>query len=758
MRVVDGVVLVPLVRLHAQLVRARLGDDFHHVPHVETALDELRRQPVEQVGVGRRVAGADVVDRLDDAGAGHVTPEAVHVAPGEVLVVGRGQPSGEGLSAATLLGRLVLGGKREGRRGDGAGAVVLRLAFGAVVNDLVQRLGPLDRRAADALVAGLVILLQADLREVGGRLVILILCPALERVVVALVAVEACGQKKVRCVLHDRVRFTQNLVVRGGRVVLVRAAGGDHFVGELVVWRVAGDLVANPFAELRRALGAEELAVHLQQVGPLVCPVVDVVFVADQFVDQLVALGPAVALVGGELADLLRAGRQAGQVEVYPAQELLVRGQAGRERLGALELGGDKFIGFVVGRNVLPLEAGAVAHHGHNGRGVRALVAGQHRRFASALGAHEAGLVGRGDVRVAGLDERLGGDVALLAVGVGGDDAHLLLVADLLHDRVLREQLDARDSRRAGVELRAVGDPAFENLVVILARLRQLAALVRHGGGRLEQDQAVVRRGDVHAATGQVVGEGAHVVNWVVPAQRELEAVLAVLRSVADAGVAAELREHRHHVAHVVRLELISDAAHADAQRARLVFVDNLERGLAVLDRLHHAAFADLDHIGVDAESKVPRGVVALAVALHCGEQQLVVVELAVEFDLPWLDRQRDDARHFPLRQRHRQEGAFQAKRLAVVQADHAIGPGGGHRLAVRAERRGVQRRVQRHLGQALDALGLVLGGQLFRLPVERLLERFFQLVAHGAVVVAAVKVKRPLTVVAAARGELFAV
>ena len=69
-----------------------------------------------------------------------------------------------------------------------------------------------------------------------------------------------------------------------------------------------------------------------------------------------------------------------------------------------------------------------------DGRGVCTLVSGQHRRFTAARGGHQAGLVGRGDVGVAGLDERLGGDIAFFTVGVSGDNAHLLFVTDPLHN------------------------------------------------------------------------------------------------------------------------------------------------------------------------------------------------------------------------------------------------------------------------------------------------------------------------------------
>ena len=73
-RVVHVVVLVPLVRDDRVLVGPRFADQLDHVPRVEAALDELLRQAVEQLRIARRVAGADVVDRLDDADAEQVAP------------------------------------------------------------------------------------------------------------------------------------------------------------------------------------------------------------------------------------------------------------------------------------------------------------------------------------------------------------------------------------------------------------------------------------------------------------------------------------------------------------------------------------------------------------------------------------------------------------------------------------------------------------------------------------------------------------
>ena len=58
-----------------------------------------------------------------------------------------------------------------------------------------------------------------------------------------------------------------------------------------------------------------------------------------------------------------------------------------------------------------------------------------------------------------------------------------------------------------------------------------------------------------------VVAEGAHVVERIVAPQAQLEAVLAVLRAVAGARVAAQLRDHRVHVADPVRAKRLPHPA-----------------------------------------------------------------------------------------------------------------------------------------------------------------------------------------------------
>ena len=124
-RVVDSVILVPFVGGDGELVGPALADGFDHVLHVESAFDEFLSQPIEEFGVGGRVAGANVVKRLDDPDAEQVAPQTVYVAFGEVLIVSAGHPGGQSLAAAGLFHvDHVLGFKGELGRGNGAGTVV----------------------------------------------------------------------------------------------------------------------------------------------------------------------------------------------------------------------------------------------------------------------------------------------------------------------------------------------------------------------------------------------------------------------------------------------------------------------------------------------------------------------------------------------------------------------------------------------------------------------------------------------------------
>src|SRR5439155_19616119 len=138
--------------------------------------------------------------------------------------------------------------------------------------DFVERFGALGRGAANLFAFAGRVFLERDLGEIGREVIILVLGPALEGMVVALVAVEPRSQKQVRGVLHRLRRSADNLPITGRRVLAGGAGRGENLAGELVVRRVLLDLFANPGAEQFGAFTAQKFAVALQQVGPFVGP------------------------------------------------------------------------------------------------------------------------------------------------------------------------------------------------------------------------------------------------------------------------------------------------------------------------------------------------------------------------------------------------------------------------------------------------------------------------------------------------------
>ena len=105
MREIFAVVLVQRQRPARQLVDPAAQDGPRHFLQVVAVADEILGQAIEQFGVGRRVGDAEVVHRLHEAMAHQVAPDPVDRDPGEVGVVGPGQPVGEDLTPVLALGQ-----------------------------------------------------------------------------------------------------------------------------------------------------------------------------------------------------------------------------------------------------------------------------------------------------------------------------------------------------------------------------------------------------------------------------------------------------------------------------------------------------------------------------------------------------------------------------------------------------------------------------------------------------------------------------
>ena len=172
--------------------------------------------------------------------------------------------------------------------------------------------------------------LVADLREERPELIVLVLRPALERMVVALGAGEADAQEELRDVLGRGRGVAHDAHIVGGGILVGVAGGGDQFAHELIVRLVFGDGGADPVAELAHAR-------HRPRNLLLESSRSDHLFVqrslksseASRLSVRLLALLRRGRLVFEESAGGFGRGQQAGQVEVDAAKEGRVVAEAG---------------------------------------------------------------------------------------------------------------------------------------------------------------------------------------------------------------------------------------------------------------------------------------------------------------------------------------------------------------------------------------------------------------------------------------------
>ena len=155
-----------------------------------------------------------------------------------------------------------------------------------LINYFVKGFPPFHSRPSNVLILAFRRRLEGNTGKIRRHFVVLILGPALERVIVALVAIESGCQKEMSGVLHDGIGLAQDFVVRGRRVFLVRSLGRENLARERVIRGIGFNLVSDPIAEQRSTFGPEKLAIDLQQVGPLVGPVIHKLTVAHEVINQ----------------------------------------------------------------------------------------------------------------------------------------------------------------------------------------------------------------------------------------------------------------------------------------------------------------------------------------------------------------------------------------------------------------------------------------------------------------------------------------
>ncbi len=201
--------------------------------------------------------------------------------------------------------------------------------------------------------------LLAQAGEVAGQFVKLHALPAVERMIVALGALNLDAEEDARrlgSAIVDRVVAHVREQEKGSAVLLVRLLGravadrelafrGQHLLDHRVPMLVVAELLGQPGFEVHGHRLCPAIGdLGRKHVAPITCPVLGVIVAGQQLVDEL---GPLVRiLVGGNLGHVGRQRQPASQIEHHAPQELLVAGLRRRRHLGRRLLLGDQAIDF----------------------------------------------------------------------------------------------------------------------------------------------------------------------------------------------------------------------------------------------------------------------------------------------------------------------------------------------------------------------------------------------------------------------------
>src|SRR5438874_150401 len=154
-----SLMVVPLIRFNAWA-------------SVETALDKILLERLEQVRIARRIAPANVVHRINNAAPEEIAPGAIGHRLGEIGIFLRGQPVHKSRAPVALLGGL----RRLAHRHFGvhvhAGPGILHLAAVLQVNNLLPwNLHQVTGETANGFLAQRAAF-DRHPREIGAELVV----------------------------------------------------------------------------------------------------------------------------------------------------------------------------------------------------------------------------------------------------------------------------------------------------------------------------------------------------------------------------------------------------------------------------------------------------------------------------------------------------------------------------------------------------------------------------------------------------------
>ena len=211
--------------------------------------------------------------------------------------------------------------------------------------------------------------------------VIIILRPALKRMVMALGALDAGTEENLSGSLHRIIAIGRGAIKIGGRIDHRTATGSEQRRGKLIVRHIAAQSALDPAMILVHARRADLLYRKPQQIAPFQRPKLRVLRPIEQRVDQLRAFIRPVVLQ--KRLGFLKRGQDANHVEVHAPYKGAVVAQGRGRELQLLQFVVHVPIHVIALGRVRPLEAFHIACESQQCALDVMQITHQHRCFAA---------------------------------------------------------------------------------------------------------------------------------------------------------------------------------------------------------------------------------------------------------------------------------------------------------------------------------------------------------------------------------------
>ena len=417
-----------------------------------------------------------------------------------------------------------------------------------------------------------------DLVEVSSQAQVVVLCPSLIRMIVALGTLQSHTQEQLggrlgevllqELLVGDRLGRQRDAEVIHRCVAVRLADGGQQLTSRLVERLVTLDPAPQPGLELLRSLEIDRIAGDPQHIKPLLRPVVGVLGPLQQLLD------PPRATIrtrrGQERLGLGRSRQHTAEVDVDTTHELFVGAQPRGCNVELLQLGKDVRVDVVRFRRIRP---GVVrrrlgnVHQPH--RLHPAHEPAQDRHLALASEFHLPDSIDVGDRNVAAGIRRQAGDVGHLAIREFRLHGQPLPLGRSLEHSTAGCHDQRLQRHRPGIVMKTFSLPASHQLGQLAARCKPATADMRDLCEGLVENQAAVGIQRVGPATEPIVCQLLKVEVGIEAPQAETKAVLAAGRTVAANVAAAGNRQHRHELAAETDRLVFPDIRHRHRGRCR---------------------------------------------------------------------------------------------------------------------------------------------------------------------------------------------